>query len=192
MMAEHLTDRQKKWMATVEANFEAKTGRSLAAWAAIARACPETAHRKRLEWLREHHGLGVNHGAFVLSKAFPEEGPGWDDPAALRGALWKHPGSLAILETIERAAEELEALVIGHRKSFTAFSRDVQFAAARPLKGGGALLALKLDPAVSPRLSPVTRKESWSERLTAQVEFASAGEVDGEIAALLREAHGNG
>jgi len=184
----NLTPRQQKWFATVQANLEAKTGKSLAEWIAVAKSCPETAHRKQLAWLKEHHGLGVNHASYVLGEAFPSEEPGWDDAEGLRRELWKDPGSLAIFEAIERAVASLPGLVPTQRKGYSAFSKDVQFAAARPLKGGRALLGLKLDPSASPRLSPAVRRESWSERLTAIVEFDDATQVDAEIAGLLRRA----
>lgn len=57
----------------------------------------------------------------------------------------------------------------------------MQFAAMRPLKGGRALLGLKLEPEASALLSPAVRKESWSERLTAVVELDDAVAVDAEI-----------
>lgn len=186
-----LTPRQQKWFATVKANFEAQTGKPMAEWVAIARTCPHEGRKARGAWLKEHHGIGTNHAAFILSEAFPEA-VGWDDSAELRAQLWSDPKSEAILSAIEKAADGLPDLVEGQRKSFTSFSKTVQFAAARPLKGGKALLGLKLDPAVSPRLSPSVRKESWSERLSAIVEFDDPAQVDGEIRRLLREAHKNG
>lgn len=72
----------------------------------------------------------------------------------------------------------------GQRKTYTAFSRKVQFAAVRPLKGGGAILGLKLDPETSDRLSLPRRKESWSERLVCVVEIGDAEGVDNEIVRL--------
>jgi hypothetical protein len=187
-----LTPRQQKWFATVKANFEAKSGKPLEEWVTIARTCPETAPRKRVEWLRENHGLGVNHAAFVLGEAFPSEGPSWDDPEALRAQLWSDPASLKIFEAIERCGDGLDGLVTGHRKSFSSFSKDVQFAATRPLKGARALLGLKLDPAISGRLSPSVRRESWSERLTAIVEFEAPEQVDGEVRELFAKAYERG
>ena len=190
-MAEHLTERQRKWFASVREGLQRDTGKSLEEWAAIARACPETTSRKRTQWLKETHGLGVNRAATVLAEAFPSE-ERWDEPEVLRAALWSDPASAAILARLEQAANALPDLTIGQRKGYTAFSRAVQFAAARPLKGGKALLGLKLDPGASPRLRPPARKESWSERLTAVTELASPAEVDAEIEALLRSAHANG
>jgi len=180
-----VTARQRKWFASVAESLPRTTGRSVEDWVAIARACPETTPRKRQAWLKAEHGLGVNYASYVLMQAFPSEGPGWDDPEALRAALWKEPAGRAILDALVAAAAPLEGVVVGQRKGYTPFSREVQFAAARPLKGGRALLGLKLDPAASPRLSPPQRRESWSERLTAVVELDAPEAVDGEIARLL-------
>jgi hypothetical protein len=183
---EHLTERQKKWFASVQASLERDTGKPLDAWVAIARACPETTPRKRTEWLREHHGLGDNRAAHVLSVAFPSA-VGWDEPAKLRAALWTDPASTAILEAVEAAVAALPELVTGQRKGFTAWSRKVQFAALRPIKGGSAVLGLAVAPDADPRLA-APKNEGWSERLKAKVALASPGEVDATIVALLKAA----
>jgi hypothetical protein len=179
-----LTERQQKWFASVQANLEKNTGRPLAAWVEIMKACPETTPRAQAAWLKAEYGVGQNHAAQILDACSPKDGVGWDEPEALRGALWKDPGSLAILEAVERIAAADPSVISGQRKGYTSFSRAVQFAATRPLKGGRALLGLKLEPNVSPRLSPSVRKESWSERLTAVVELDTPDQVDAEIARL--------
>ena len=187
-----LTERQRKWFATVQANLEAQTGRPLAEWVEIVRReCPDTAPKARSRWLKETYGVGANHGANILMAAFPS-GPSWDDAEALRDGLWTDAASRAILDAVQAAARELDSVVIGQRKTYTAFSRAVQFAAMRPLKGGKALLGLKLDPSVSSRFKPWPRKESWSERLTAVIELTSAVEVDDEFRRLFALAYANG
>ena len=163
---DHLTERQKKWFASVKANLQAKTGKSIEAWVAIARTCPHETPRARVDWLRERHGLGVNHASFILSEAFEAKEPGWSDGPALRQTLWTDPASLKILEAVEQAVAELPEVVHGQRKGFTAFSRKVQFAAARPLKGGRVRLGLGVAPDLSARLEPA-KNEGWSERLQA-------------------------
>ncbi len=187
-----LTERQRKWFATVEANFEKATGRPVAVWVDMLKGCPETRPRAQAAWLKATHGIGANHAAHILSAARPDEAMGWDDAEALRAALWSEPRSLAILEAIERAAAGVDGVISGQRKGYTAFSRAVQFAATRPLKGGRALLGLKLEPTASPRLTPAVRKESWSERLSAVIELDGPGAVDGEIARLFAAAAENG
>src|SRR3954466_9410842 len=126
-----LTERQKKWFASVEASLERDTGKTLDQWVAIAKTCPHDKPRARADWLREQHGLGVNRAAHVLSVAFPSD-QSWDDADALRAALWKDPTSEATLKALEAAVAKLPDMVTGQRKGYTAFSRKVQMAAARP------------------------------------------------------------
>lgn len=188
-----LTGRQKKWFATIEANFEKQTGRPLAVWVDILKTgCPETRPKAQAAWLKATYGIGQNHAAHILNAARPKGAMGWDDAEALRAALWAEPRSLAILEALERKAAGVEGVISGQRKGYTSFSRAVQFAAIRPLKGGKALLGLKLDPAVSPRLSAPVRTESWSERLSAVIELDGPGAVNDEIGRLFAQAAGNG
>ncbi len=63
----NVTERQQRWFATVRANFEGKSGRSLAEWVTIAQSCPHGTRRGRVDWLRENYGIGVNHAALVLA-----------------------------------------------------------------------------------------------------------------------------
>lgn len=183
-MAEQLTERQKKWFASVQAGLERDTGKSLAEWVAIARTCPETGRRKQTEWLKELHGLGVNRAAQILHEAFPEA-LGWDDSEGLRATLWKDPASLAIFKKLEAVVQDFEGLVTGQRKGFSAWSRNFQFAAVRPIKGGKARLGLCVTPTADARLEPY-KNEGWSERLKAAVTLCSPDEVDALIVKLLK------
>ena len=187
--SENLTERQKKWFASVEASLERDTGKPLADWVAIARTCPETTPRKRVEWLREHYGLGVNRIAHILSEAFPPE-RGWDDADALRAALWKDPASTAIFEAVEAAVAGFPGLVTGQRKGFSAWSRNFQFASVRPIKGGKARLGLCVTPDADPRLV-APKNEGWSERLKAAITLDSPADVDAKLKALLQQAWDN-
>lgn len=182
-----LTERQQRWFASVQASLERDTGKTLDQWVTIARTCPETKPKARTNWLREHHGLGINRAAQVLSAAFPAE-MRWDEPDALRAALWTDPAATAILEAVEIAiTETLTDVVSGQRKSFTAFSRKVQFASIRPLKGGEALLGLAVSPDSDPRLAE-PKNEGWSERLRAKVVLVAPTAVDAGIRTLLKQA----
>jgi hypothetical protein len=181
-----LTERQQKWFASVQASLERDTGKTLDEWVAIARICPETKPKARADWLREHHGLGVNRAAHVLSVAFPSE-MSWDDAGPLRAALWKDPASEAILQKLEAAVAKLPDTVVGQRKSFTAFSRKVQMAAVRPVKGGHAMVGFAVTPDADPRLAP-RGNESWGDRLKGQMLLTSPDQVDASIEALLKQA----
>lgn len=183
-----LTERQRKWFASVQASLERDTGKTLDEWVAISRTCPHEKPKARADWLRENHGLGINRAAHVLSVAFPSE-MRWDEPGKLREALWKDTGSLAILQALEAAiAANLTDVVIGQRKQFTAFSRKVQFAAARPAKGGAVVLGIAVPVEADARLGDRKSSEAWSERNKGQLALALPADIDASIVALLRQA----
>ena len=182
----NMSEWQRKWFATGKANFEKRTGKSMAEWVKIARSCPETGHRARLKWFKDQHGLLQNSASWVLAEAFGGGG-GWSEPDKLRKALWTDPASTAILEAVEAAVTALPEVSQGQRKGYSAWSHKVQFVAVRPVKGGTAMLGLALDPSASPRLEP-PKNESWSERLKARTALASPAAVDDELKALIRQA----
>jgi hypothetical protein len=186
-MSQGLTERQQKWFASVQASLERDTGKTIDQWVEIVRTeCKETKAKARAEWLKTTYGVGQNRAAHIFAVAYPEAG-GWDDADTLRKALWTDGGSTAILEAIEAAVADFPGLVTGQRKAFTAWSNKVQFAAAKPVKGGGVSLGLALTPDTAARLSE-PKNESWSERLKAKLALASPTEVDDEVRALLKAA----
>ena len=172
-----LTGQQQKWFASVRASLERETGRSVAAWAEIARACPESAHRKRLAWMKAEHGLGQNFASIVLNEAFPPEAS-WATPDALADALWKDAGARAVFAAVREKALALPDVVMGQRKAFCAFSRKVQFAAVRPAKQG-VVLGLALLPDAAGLSAP--GRESWSERLKSCVALSAVSDVDTRV-----------
>ena len=182
----HLTERQRKYFASLQASLERDTGKTLAQWVAIARTCPESGHRARLKWLKDNHGLLQNHGSHVLSEAF-ESAMSWQEPEKLIAALWVDPASTAIFHAVDVAARATGDVIQGPRKAYTAWSRNFQFAAARPVKGGKLMLGLAATADASPRLE-TPKNESWSERLQARTLLSSPGEVDPEIMSLLKAA----
>lgn len=138
-MAENLTERQAKWFATIRAGLEKDTGKTLEEWVGIARACPETKHRARLSWFKANHGLLQNRASIVLDEAFKDQ-MGWSESVSLVDNLWTDPSSRAIFEAVRSAVTAFPDTIETARKGYTAWSRKVQFAALKPLKGGGALL----------------------------------------------------
>jgi hypothetical protein len=179
----NLTERQQKYFASMQASLERDTGKSLEAWVAIARTCPESGHRARLKWLKDNHGLLQNHGSHVLSEAFPS-GMTWREPEKLLAALWTDPAATAIFQAVDAAARAPNQVIQTARKGYTAWSREFQFAALKPVKGGTALLGLAVAADASPRLE-AARKEAWSERLKSRVALGSPADIDAEIERLL-------
>lgn len=183
--SETLTEQQKKWFASVRGSLEKETGKSLAEWVAIAKTCPETKHRARLAWFKENHGLLQNRASYVLGEAFPPEA-GWDTPEALKDALWTDPASRTIFAAVEQLVLALPDVVTGQRKGYSAWSRNYQFVAVRPLKGGKARLGLAVAPDADAALEPAKNNEGWSERLKAARVLNAPGDADARIAALLK------
>lgn len=186
MGASNLTERQEKWFASVRAGLERDTGRTMEQWVEIARSCPETAHRARLRWFKDHHGLLQNRASQVLSAAFPST-MGWSDAEELIASVWTNPKARAIFEALDAAASSLPDVTRTARKSYTAWSRRVQFAALRPLRSGDVVLGLALQPDSAPELD-ASRNESWSERLKARATLAGPGDVNNAVRAWLRAA----
>ena len=71
-----LTERQRKWFATVQANFAGSTGRPMAEWVEIMKACPAQGPKAQAAWLKAEHGVGANHAAQILKACRPSDGPG--------------------------------------------------------------------------------------------------------------------
>jgi hypothetical protein len=184
-MTDNLTERQKKWFASVKAGLERDTGKTLDEWVAIAKTCPETKPKARADWLRAKYGLGVNRAAQIFDAAFPPE-TGWDDVDVQRAQLWTDAASLALLQKIETAIAKISDVVPTQRKGFTAWSRKVQFAAAKPIKGGQLALGLAI-PVEGKRLI-AAKNEGWSERLTAKLVISKSNEIDRDVIAWLKQA----
>ena len=181
-----LTEQQKKWFASVREGLMRDTGKTLEQWAKIAKKCPETKPKARAVWLRANYGLGANRAAMVLDAAFGGE-MGWDAPEALVAGLWQNVEQLNIHDQLAAIISKFDCAIIGERKTFTAFSRKYQFAAARPTKDG-VRLGLALDPKSNKRLSPRKPNEGWSDRCTATLVLRSTKDIDAELKKLLKTA----
>jgi hypothetical protein len=183
---EHLTEQQRKWMASVREGLQRDTGKSLAEWVEIAKTCPETKHRARLKWFKDTHGLLQNRASYVLGEAFPSAAS-WSEPEAFREALWADPASRAIFEAVEVVMSKLPQVIVGQRKGYSAWSRKYQFVAVRPIRGGKARLGLAVPPEIDPSLEPA-KNEGWSERLKASMVLTTPKDVDAAVEVLIKAA----
>jgi Domain of unknown function (DUF4287)/Domain of unknown function (DUF5655) len=182
------TARQEQWFASVVEGLAKETGKSLDEWAdLVRRTCPESTHAKRLAWLNETHGLGVNRASAIVDAAFGTLG--WDRPDDLAAALWTTSDQWAILEAVRATLADWPGATETQRKGFTAFSRRVQFAALAPIKGGGARLGLAVLADEALLLEPPRKRESWSERLRSVLVVETAAGVDALARHLLKAAY---
>jgi predicted transport protein len=183
MTTETMTERQKAWMASLTAGLERETGRTLDQWAEIARACPETRPRARLAWMKDQFGLGQNRASVILAAAFPSDA-GWKEPDALADTLWDKPELRAVFEAVKAEIVALPDVVIGQRKTYTAFSRGFQFAAMRPDKGS-VILGLAVPPEAALDLVAPARSV-WSERLKSETRLTDTRRLPDLIPSIKR------
>jgi Domain of unknown function (DUF4287)/Domain of unknown function (DUF5655) len=180
----NLTERQAKYFASLRASLKAATGKELDEWVAIARTCPETGHRARLKWFKETHGLLQNRASHVLSEAFGSA-MSWNQPDSLIDALWTDSASKTIFQAIDARSQALPDTIRTARKGYTAWSRALQYAAAKPLKGGAVMLGLAVAPEGD---LEAARNESWSERLKSRVRLDAPDSLGERLPALLKAA----
>ena len=185
MAPPNLTERQQKWFASVRAGLERDSGKSVADWVTIARTCPETAHRARLKWFKETHGLLQNRASLILNEAFGTMA--WSAPESLIDGLWTDVRSRAVFEAVHGQAIVLPGVTPTARKTYGAWSRNVQFAAMRPARDGCAVLGLAVQADADRRLEP-RRGEPWSERLISRLRLTRPSEVDRTVGDLLKAA----
>lgn len=182
----NLTPKQEAYFAALTASLERDTGKSLAAWIHIVRdECPETTRQGRVGWLKAQHGLSQTRVHQILNEFLPSDA-GWTNPESLRASLWKTPASLALLHAFESLTAQLPDVVPTQRKGYSAFSRDYQFAALKPVKGG-VRIGLALPPESDSRLMPAIR-EKWSERLHSSLAVTSTAAMP-ELMTLVERAH---
>ena len=184
----NLTPKQEAYFTALTASLERDTGKTLAVGIDIVRLeCPETTRHARAAWLKSHHGLSQTRVHQILNECLPP-GAGWTNPDALRTALWKTPASLALLTAFESLTARLPDIVPTQRKGYSAFSRDYQFAALKPVKGG-VRIGLAVPPQSDPRLFPAYN-ERWSERLYSSLTVTSPAAVS-DLYPLIERAYEN-
>lgn len=142
-------DKIRQYMASLEANLEKATGKKLAQWVKIARSCPYSKPRERLNWFKNEHGLGVSRATLVLWKAYGVGSLGSNDPDALVDRLFSgsFEGQRDTYELVVKFVARLGAGTVSPRKGFVALYRLKQFGTLKPRKKGLQLgLALKKYP----------------------------------------------
>ena len=174
-------------IASMIANLEAKTGRSLDAWLALAKGSGQTKHGGLVSWLKAEHGLGHGYANLVAHKTFASDA-GSSDDADLMEAMFVGPKA-AMKPAYDRVAaivSGLEGAQFAPKKGYVSFRRNKQFGLAQPSTKDRLDLGLNLKG-----VEPSGRLEasgSWNSMVTHRVRVASADEIDAEVEAWIRQA----
>lgn len=173
--------------ATMIANLEANTGKSLDQWIAVARASGQAKHGQLVAWLKAEQGLTHGYANLVAHKTFASDaGSSGDDD--LMAAMFAGPKA-AMKPAYEKAAafaQGLDGVEFAPKKGYVSLRRSKQFALLQPSTKDRLDVGLVLKG-----VEPTGRLEaagSWNAMVTHRVRVASVDEVDAELEGWLRQA----
>jgi predicted transport protein len=178
-------------LATMIANLEANTGKSLTQWTALAKKRGHDRHGALVAWLKAEQGLTHGYANLVAhstlqSDAGSKAAAGDDlvaemfdgDKAALR------PVYNALLKAIMGFGSDIEQ---APKKGYLSLRRKVQFATLHPSTRTRFDVGIKLKG-----IAPKGRLEaagSWNAMVTHRVRLESADGVDKELIGWLKQAY---
>jgi hypothetical protein len=173
--------------ATMIANLEANTGKSLDQWIGMARASGHAKHGQMVAWLKADQGLTHGYANLVAHKAFASDaGSSGDDD--LMAAMFAGPKA-AMKPAYDKAAafvQGLDGVEFAPKKGYVSLRRSKQFALLQPSTKDRLDVGLVLKG-----VEPTGRLEaagSWNAMVTHRVRVASVDEVDAELEGWLRQA----
>jgi hypothetical protein len=181
-----MTARSAKWMQGVLQSCEKNTGRTAAAWVALARKAKVSDTAAARTWAKKQ-GLSIVYANLVAETLFPSE---HDDAALLEGQYTGPKAALRpIYDAVERAARRLgKDVEVMPRKSQVTFSRAKSFAVVRAASKDRVELAFKLHGAkATPRL--VANAKAMASDPSHVVALRAVSDVDAELGGWLRAAY---
>jgi hypothetical protein len=173
-------------MATMIANFPAKTGRPIEAWIELIRSRGLTKHADIVGYLKTEHGMshGFAHRVALVGLA-PADAP---QGAGLVDALYSGPkaGLRPLHDAAIAAATAFgDDVELSPKKAWVSVRRSKQFATVGPGTGGRLEIGLNLR-----NVAPAGRLEAAANGMcTHRVRIADTTELDGELQGWLRQAY---
>lgn len=182
-----MADPQEEMAAAMIANLETKTGKSLDAWTALARASGQAKHGALVGWLKAEHGLGHGYANLVAHKTFASDAGSSDDDALME-AMFAGPKAAMrpVYDRVAAIVSGLDGAQFAPTKGYVSFRRNKQFGLGQPSTKDRFDLGLTLKG-----VEPSGRLEaagSWNAMVTHRVRIASASEVDAEVEGWIRQA----
>lgn len=178
-------------LATMSANLEAKTGKSLEQWTKVARDSGRQKHGELVNWLKTQHNLTHGYANLVAHTTFKSDAAsqasgGMDLVAAMfegdKATL--RPIFDALRTAIRAFGSDIEEVP---KKGYLSLRRKTQFATLHPSTKTRFDVGLKLKS-----VAPAGRLESagtWNQMVTHRVRLDSMQEVDSQLIAWLRDAY---
>ncbi len=180
-------------MASLIRNLEAKTGKSIDEWVAIARSAGQSKHGQILAVLKTEHGLShayANQVALRALKTSEEPVGAVSDPIDVLYSGAKaglRPIHDALIAAIQLFGTDIE---FAPKKAYVSVRRTKQFALIQPSTATRVDLGLILKTvAAAGRLE---ESGSFNAMFTHRVRLSSVADVDSELVAWIRQAYDAG
>ena len=166
-------------------NIEQATGRSVDAWAALAKASGKERHGDILAWLKSEHGF--THGNANLVALAAKRGSVSSGGDELVDAMYAGPKAALrpFHDRVVAAAREFGSdIELAPKQTYVALRRSKQFATVGPASGGRLEIGLNLKG-----VEPAGRREPTTGLCTHRVRQATPDDLDDEVRGWLREAY---
>jgi hypothetical protein len=177
-------------MASLIRNLEAKTGRTIDEWVAIARGPGLAKHGQIVAFLKKEHKLTYGYANQIAARALAsEDAPkqGSDELVEAQYAGSKaalRPAYEALVAAVRSFGPDVE---FSPKKAYVSLRRSKQFGLIQPSTSTRLDVGLVLKD-----VAPVKRLEaagSFNAMVTHRVRLESAADVDAELVAWLRKAY---
>lgn len=182
-------DKLQQYFASLEANLQKATGKSMAQWVKIAKTCPHDKPGARLKWFKQEHGLGQSRAGLILWRAFGEGSMGEENPNKLVDNLFakSFAAQRPLYDKVASFVEKLGEGTLSPRKSYVALYRLKQYGAIKPSKDGLLIgIAMRKYPK-NARLIEV-KNLGGGERNKKALLLESAKDFDGDAKELIKAA----
>jgi hypothetical protein len=185
-----MTDKVQAAMTSMVQNLEAKTGRSLGDWVALARSSGKVKHGEIVAFLKSEHGIGHGYANLVAQQALvPEGGPAPADDdlvtsqyAGAKAAL--KPVYDALVGEIAKFGPDVE---IAPKKAYVSLRRAKQFGLIQPSTSDRLDVGITLKGvSAEGRLEP---SGSFNAMVSHRVRVRTVDDVDSELVGWLKRAY---
>lgn len=181
-----MADRSSDPVETMKANLLKNTGKSLADWARLVRACGLEKHGDQMKLLKETHGLGHGYANLICHTAKGTMAAPEDD--LLAGQFKGKDALIPVYQALAAFARTLGPDVeVSVKKTSVAFRRSKNFAVSTPASKS------RLDLGLNLKGTPATGRlleEKPGAMCTHKVKLDSPGDVDAEVKTWLKDAYG--
>lgn len=177
-------------LATMVANLESKTGRSLDEWLEVVRRSGIEKHGEVVKMLKSEHGMTHGYANLVAHASRGGLEPASDPTAQQEEALFagKKVGLRPVYDAVRHALVGLGAdVALAPKQAYVSFLRQKQFAVVQPSTATRLDVGLNLNG-----VEATGRLESaagFNAMCTHRIRLTSAAEVDAEVREWLRTAY---